>query len=300
MPRIRSIKPEILEDDKTASLESREWRAFVSLICLADDRGHVRANPRWLEGQIFWGTREEVNIRAILARLSRENLITLYSHSGQPYLRVTNWDRHQKVDHPAKPRMPQVEDDDGSVDFATTLGTPLFRESLGKSSRLIQDQGSRIKDLGSRTKDPDGPREGSAPWSGGPITTMAELELAVASWRWTAAELHPSKVRSRAHRILKAGAIAEHEWEHGRRTTEENVVAGDGSRRVPYFLGVVEGERERAQAEASRGSPPPAGERAASVRLSPLQAAHQRTAERLQREAAEEMAGAAAPKGLLP
>jgi hypothetical protein len=51
--RIRTIKPELLEDDKTARLSHEEWRTFVSLLLIADDHGNCRANPKYLDGAIF-------------------------------------------------------------------------------------------------------------------------------------------------------------------------------------------------------------------------------------------------------
>ena len=117
MSRIRTIKPEILEDEKTAQLDHLSWRVFVSLIILADDYGNGRADHRWLAGQITWATDDDANdIREALARLSRDSregardsLVVLYRVSGQAYYAVRQWARHQKVDKPGKPRVPGPE-----------------------------------------------------------------------------------------------------------------------------------------------------------------------------------------------
>ena len=53
--RIRTIKPELLEDDATAGLSDSAWRVFVSMLLLADDYGNLRANPMLLDAAIFWG-----------------------------------------------------------------------------------------------------------------------------------------------------------------------------------------------------------------------------------------------------
>lgn len=105
--RIRSIKPEILEDEKTADLDDHTWRLFVSLFCLADDYGNLRGSADWLHGQVFWRTPEAIEkTRVSLATLSRLSLVTPYEVSGQVYLAITNWSRHQRVDKPGKPRVP--------------------------------------------------------------------------------------------------------------------------------------------------------------------------------------------------
>ena len=105
MARIRSIKPEILEDEKTAKLSDLEWRTFVSLLLLADDYGNFRANPGRIAGAAFWA-HEDVELKPALERLSGVGLIRLYEVDGQRYGHITGWTKHQKVDHPGKPTCP--------------------------------------------------------------------------------------------------------------------------------------------------------------------------------------------------
>lgn len=298
MPRIRTLKPEILDDDKTASLPSREWRAFVSLITLADDRGHVRANPRWLVGQIFWADPSHVDIHEVLARLSRDTLIILYAHAGQPYLKVKSWEKHQKVDHPSQPRMPQLEDDDGSFDWDKALGTSLFPlDSRPPREVVALDLGPRTKDLGSRIKDQEPASRVSADSFGesgsGLIASMPDLEIAVNTWRWNVSEIQKSKVKGRAHRVIGAGGIEPHEWRYAKKTTEEQILAGDKSRRVAYFLGVVEKEREVAEQEKNRPSPPPRPQKAGGR---PTMAELDAYMDAKEKREAEECAAAGHPK----
>lgn len=105
--RIRSIKPEILEDEKTAALSHLEWRLFVSLWLVADDYGNVRGEPAYLLAQTLWASEEtRDSVLDALKALVRDGLVAPYIVRGQSYLHVTGWDRHQKVDKPGKPRMP--------------------------------------------------------------------------------------------------------------------------------------------------------------------------------------------------
>ena len=69
--RIRTIKPELLEDEKTASLSDSEFRVFIGLLLLADDYGNFRANPTWVRSQIYWARDDVGQIRETLATLSR-------------------------------------------------------------------------------------------------------------------------------------------------------------------------------------------------------------------------------------
>lgn len=103
--RIRSIKPEILDDEKTASLPSDAWRLFVSLWLLADDYGNTHASPKRIRAACFWAL-ENVDFDAAMARLTADRLIVLYETDGQRYLHIVGWSKHQKVDKPGKPHCP--------------------------------------------------------------------------------------------------------------------------------------------------------------------------------------------------
>jgi hypothetical protein len=110
MGRIRSIKPEILTDEKTAALSDHDWRLFVSMFVMADDYGNLRASPGFAHSQAFWGTEATVqDSRKSLERLAKLSLIRLYEVHGQQYAHIVNWDKHQKVDHPGKPICPGEE-----------------------------------------------------------------------------------------------------------------------------------------------------------------------------------------------
>jgi len=110
--RIRTIKPELLEDEKVGVLSSDQFRLFIGVILLADDHGNFRANTVWLNGQVFWGQtlaspRESVaNTRECVRALADVGLIQLYSDGEQQYGHITNWTKHQKIDRPSKPKLP--------------------------------------------------------------------------------------------------------------------------------------------------------------------------------------------------
>ena len=126
--RIRSIKPEILEDEKPAGFSSDAWRLWVSMWLVADDHGRLRGAPAWLKGQVFWHKRHEsVDVALLIEELAKARVITRYRVADQPYIEVRNWTKHQKVDHPGKPRVPAPEE--GVIDD--------IRESLAKHSETL-------------------------------------------------------------------------------------------------------------------------------------------------------------------
>jgi hypothetical protein len=140
--RIRTIKPEVLEDAKAAGLDDHSWRLWISLWMLADDHGCFHChNERQVHGSIFWNNDTDLEqTRESIARLSRESLVTLYEVRGQRYGKITNWEKHQRVDHPGKPRVPQPNDPEATVitDSRETVTKPSrdSRESLAPDPDL--------------------------------------------------------------------------------------------------------------------------------------------------------------------
>ncbi len=135
--RIRTIKPELLEDDKTAALSSDAWRLFVSLLLVADDYGNVRAHPAQLEGAVFWGCAPREPLANLLETLANVSLITRYSVRGQEYLAITGWSKHQKVDRPGQPRVPGPKDTEARI--LGGIREPLANDSRGIPGTLAPD-----------------------------------------------------------------------------------------------------------------------------------------------------------------
>ena len=105
--RIRTIKPELLEDALTAGLTHPAFRLFIGMILLADDHGNLRASPRWLEGQVFHGQPlpDGVSMADVLAELGRK-LVLFYAVEGQPYASITGWRKHQRIENAGENRVP--------------------------------------------------------------------------------------------------------------------------------------------------------------------------------------------------
>jgi hypothetical protein len=102
--RIRTIKPELLEDAVTAGLSDAAFRLFIGVILLSDDYGCFRAEPAFLSGQIWWKSVATVPIESAITELT--SLIEWYVVKGQRYGHIRNWEKHQKVSHRGKRRIP--------------------------------------------------------------------------------------------------------------------------------------------------------------------------------------------------
>jgi hypothetical protein len=108
--RIRSVKPEWLEDERLIAAGSEARMFSVALMLLADDHGRGRASEIILAGRVYPGDPDALaKVRESLARLSGW-FVKLYEVRGQRYFHVCNWAKHQKVDHPGKPLCPGPEE----------------------------------------------------------------------------------------------------------------------------------------------------------------------------------------------
>lgn len=115
MARIRTLKPELLEDMRTASLSDAAFRLFVSAVLLADDHGNLRADERWLDGQIWWARGDSRKSAAALQEVSDCELACIYRVRGQVYMSIRGWTKHQRIDNAGKPRVPLPSDPDAEV-----------------------------------------------------------------------------------------------------------------------------------------------------------------------------------------
>ncbi len=128
--RIRTIKPEWLEDEGLLRAGSDARVLSVALILIADDYGRGRCIPEVLAGQVFpFDAEPSRACREALARLSRMGFVELYEVRGQQYYGIRNWSKHQRVDKPSNPRVPAPSESnskglDGSRDPRETLASP--------------------------------------------------------------------------------------------------------------------------------------------------------------------------------
>lgn len=116
--RIRTIKPELLEDERVAALSDMAFRAFLSSIVMADDHGNLRAEPRFFRGTVYWAhdsiTADDV--AEALREVAASGLHTPYVVNGQRYVAISGWSKHQRVDNAGKPRVPGPEAASDSAD----------------------------------------------------------------------------------------------------------------------------------------------------------------------------------------
>lgn len=155
--RIRSIKPEIIEDERPASLSDSAWRLWVSMWLVADDHGNCRASVEYLRGKIWWAHTTSPDVEALLRELAKAGSIVRYIVRGQQYAHVERWEKHQRIDNAGTPRVPLLIE-------ADSCDSPRSSEKFGSD----QDQ-EEEKDIGVGAKEaaatPPSSSSGQQPFS---------------------------------------------------------------------------------------------------------------------------------------
>jgi len=130
--RIRTIKPEWLEDEKVLGAGSDARVLSIGLILLADDYGNGRGNELWLASQVFPMEPDPLaTFRESLVKLLGW-FATVYEVRGQRYFHIRKWSDHQRVDKPGKPRVPGPDDPEATIISGTYKSSRESRESLAK------------------------------------------------------------------------------------------------------------------------------------------------------------------------
>ena len=105
MARIRSLKPQVWQDEKIGQVSRDARLLFIGLITLADDEGRFRTLPPVVCGHVF--PRDSDAHRKLskwLDELSSAGLIQLY---GSEYGYLPKWESHQRIAHPTPSILPE-------------------------------------------------------------------------------------------------------------------------------------------------------------------------------------------------
>lgn len=158
MSRIRSVKPEWLDDELLALATADARVLSVALMLLADDYGNGRANATMLAGRVFPGKVLETLEKA-LEELATIRYVLLYEVDGQRYFSIRNWSKHQKVDKPGKPMVPGPGSQ-GAEKQAVYTRLDNIRETPGK---VIEEEENLRASRGSRSLPSPDPEEPDQP-----------------------------------------------------------------------------------------------------------------------------------------
>ena len=145
MARIRTIKPEFQRSQSMGRCSRDARLAFIELWPQADDTGRLPASSRMLASLLFpYDDDAPRLIDGWLAELAREGCVVRYTVNGDDYLEITNFLKHQRIDHPSPSRIPAPDDPLANVreDSAKAREcSSLERKGKDQGREGIKDQG---------------------------------------------------------------------------------------------------------------------------------------------------------------
>lgn len=151
MARIRTIKPEFWSDDRVGECSVSARLLLIASLNFADDYGGLDRSSKQLKAQAF--PYDSIDCEPLVAELLRAGLFIEYEASEKLYLHIKNFRKHQKVEKPAKPRIPPYEEGMSKPRVLTEPSpTPPHGVEVSSSEgKGMEGNGSRER-MGSRTR----------------------------------------------------------------------------------------------------------------------------------------------------
>ena len=97
MARSRNIKPSFFINDDLSEVDPLGRLLFIGLWTLADYKGDLEWRPRKVKAQVL--PFDDCDIEELAINLDKSRFITFYSVSGNTYVRINNFTKHQNP-HP--------------------------------------------------------------------------------------------------------------------------------------------------------------------------------------------------------
>ncbi|QSL99840.1 helix-turn-helix DNA-binding domain protein [Gordonia phage ODay] len=144
--RIRSIKPDFWRSPDITHLDIPERLLFIGLWSYVDDNGVGQDRVSTVAADLFADDLERdpretlARITGGLAKLSEANRIIRYTVENRDFLYIVNWNKHQRIDKPNKPRYPLPTSENAAIREGVAEPS---RESRGIPAPGAGEQGSR-------------------------------------------------------------------------------------------------------------------------------------------------------------
>lgn len=143
MARIRTLKPELWQDEAFGVLSHEAQLVFIGLITQADDEGRLTGNPARLRAMLF-PYRAEMpaeHVDGLLDELDDAGLIVRYDdEEGRKYVFLRSWTIHQRISHPKPSPLPPPPQRRKKCSVAAPSGTIRNPPSSSRSFRPDREE----------------------------------------------------------------------------------------------------------------------------------------------------------------
>lgn len=137
--RARNIKPGFFKNEDLAECDLPSRLLFIGLWCLADREGRLEYRPKRIKAEVF--PYDNCNIEKMIKQLSDKNFIQVYSVSGENYIQIINFTKHQSCHVKEQPSTIQAPCLSGVENQPSTIQAALNPESplLNPESPLLNN-----------------------------------------------------------------------------------------------------------------------------------------------------------------
>lgn len=126
--RARNIKPGFFKNEDLAECDLATRLLFIGLWCLSDREGRCEERQRKIKAEVF--PYDNFSMEKLLTQLADKNFIQRYSVSGQNYIQIVNFSKHQNCHVKEVPSTIPTPCLSGVEHLPNTISTALNPESL--------------------------------------------------------------------------------------------------------------------------------------------------------------------------
>lgn len=148
-PRIRTLKPEMWQDENVGCLSRDARILLVGLITMADDEGRLRAPGAAILGHVFpYDGDAPRKLAGWLDEVVASGMVLRYAHKGLPYLAFRHWKRHQQINRARMSELPPPPDSRVVTENAVKTPRPITEKSVKDHGRVTDDAHSHAQACG--------------------------------------------------------------------------------------------------------------------------------------------------------
>jgi hypothetical protein len=141
MARIRTVKPEYWTDERVGECSVSARLLFIACWNFADDHGGLDRSSKQLKAQAF--PYDNIDCEPLVQELLNQRLLIEYEVGGKKYLHIKGFRTHQKVEKPARPRVP-LYDENATTHRGLTEGSPTSNGLFsGREGKGMEKEGSK-------------------------------------------------------------------------------------------------------------------------------------------------------------
>ena len=147
--RIRSIRPEFWSSEDIAAMDWHSRLVYIGLWSYVDDNGVGRDLERLIVADLFPLDEDlseaSLRVHRALKHLEAAGNITRYMVDGKPYLHITKWTTHQKINRASEGRYPLPTSDNAEIHapLSEPSVSPHAKAPLGEGEKGRRGEGEK-------------------------------------------------------------------------------------------------------------------------------------------------------------